>query len=43
MERIERDIWPKLKPGTRLVSRAFSMKGIRKAADSDGVFLYVKE
>lgn len=43
MERIEREIWPKLKPGTRLVSRAFSVKNIQKNAEMDGVFLYIKE
>lgn len=43
MNRIEREIWPQLKPGTRLVSRAFSMKSDREAASTDGVFLYVKK
>lgn len=43
MERIEREIWPKLKPGTRLISRAFSMKGTKKHTDMNGVFLYVKD
>lgn len=43
MDRIEREIWPQLKPGSRLVSRAFSMKVEEKKSSDDGIFLYLKK
>ncbi len=42
MERFEREIWPTLKPGTRVVSNSFRMKGIEPEKIEGGVYLYVK-
>ena len=49
MERFHRLIFPKLKPGTRIVSHAFSMKGLRptktlsrKETGHAPIFLFVK-
>lgn len=42
MERFERDIWPTLKPGCRVVSNSFRMKGLTPEKEEGNVFLYVK-
>ncbi len=42
MHRFEREIWPTLKPGTRVISNAFRMKDTKSLASSDGVHFYRK-
>ncbi len=42
MERFEREIWPRLKPGCRVVSNSFRMKGLQPEKAEDGVYLYRK-
>lgn len=42
MERFEREIWPTLKPGCRVVSNSFRMKGVEPAEAGEGVYLYRK-
>lgn len=42
MERFEREIWPTLKPGCRVVSNSFRMKGLTPDKEEGGVFLYGK-
>lgn len=42
MERFEREVWPTLKPGCRVVSNSFRMKGLTPEKEEGGVFLYVK-
>lgn len=42
MERFEREIWPTLKPGTRVVSNSFKLKGITPDKEEGGVYLYRK-
>lgn len=42
MGKFQKEIWPQLKPGTRVVSHAFQMPGVEVTTrDGDGV-LYVK-
>jgi SAM-dependent methyltransferase len=42
MERFEREIWPTLKPGCRVVSNSFKMKGVEPEKTEGGVYLYRK-
>jgi SAM-dependent methyltransferase len=42
MERFEKEIWPTLKPGCRVVSNSFRMKGLTPDKEEGNVFLYVK-
>jgi SAM-dependent methyltransferase len=42
MERFEKEVWPMLKPGCRVVSNSFRMKGLRPEKEEGNVFLYVK-
>lgn len=42
MERFEREIWPTLKPGCRVVSNSFRMKGVQADQEEGNVFLYRK-
>lgn len=42
MQRFEREIWPTLKPGCRVVSNSFRMKGLTPTKEGGSVFLYVK-
>ncbi len=42
MERFEREIWPTLKPGCRVVSNSFRMKGLEPEQAEGGVYLYRK-
>lgn len=42
MQRFEREIWPTLKPGCRVVSNSFRMKGLTPEKEEGGAFLYVK-
>lgn len=42
MQRFEKEIWPTLKPGTRVVSNTFRMKGLSPEKEEGDVFLYVK-
>lgn len=42
MERFEREIWPTLKPGCRVVSNTFRMKGVEPVRIEGGVYLYRK-
>ena len=43
MKRFEAEIWPTLKPGTRVVSNAFPMKGIKEDSREGNVYLYIKK
>jgi len=42
MQTFKDKIWPNLKPGCRVVSHAFTMKGVTPEREEDGVILYVK-
>ncbi len=42
MQRFEREIWPTLKPGCRVVSNSFRMKGLVPEKEEGNVFLYRK-
>lgn len=42
MQRFEREIWPTLKPGCRVVSNSFRMKGLTPEREEESVFLYLK-
>lgn len=42
MDRFKREIWPTLKPGCRVVSNSFRMKGITPEREEGNVFLYRK-
>ncbi len=42
MERFEKEIWPTLKSGCRVVSNSFRMKGLTPEKEGGGVFLYRK-
>ena len=42
MQRFEQEIWPTLKPGCRVVSNSFRMKGLSPEKEEGNVFLYVK-
>jgi SAM-dependent methyltransferase len=42
MERFEREIWPTLKPGCRVVSNTFRMKGVTPAKVEGDVYCYLK-
>lgn len=43
MRNFEKEIWPDLKKGTRVISNAFKLKGVPITAERDGVYLYVKK
>lgn len=43
MQRFEREIWPKLKKGTRILSNDFVMKNVKVDKQERRVFLYVKK
>lgn len=42
MQRFEQEIWPTLKPGCRVVSNSFRMKGLTPEKEEGNVFLYRK-
>jgi len=42
MDRAERQIWAKMKPGSRMVSNAFAMPGVKPDSEEEGVYLYIK-
>lgn len=35
-------VWPRLKPGTRVVSHSFTLPGVKASAQREGVYLYVR-
>jgi len=41
MKRFYKEIWPKLKPGTRVVSNAFAIHEIKPIKQEDRVYLYL--
>ena len=41
MDQFFRDVWPKLKPGTRVVSNAFQIHHLQPTKQADKVYLYV--
>lgn len=43
MTNFEKDVWPKLRKGTRVVSNAFKLKHVPIKEEKDGVYLYVKK
>lgn len=42
MNRFYREIWPTLKPGTRVLSNTFSIKNLEPVKEEGRVYLYVK-
>lgn len=42
MQTFKKVVWPQLKPGTRVVSHAFKMKGIEPSKTDHDVVLYIK-
>jgi hypothetical protein len=42
MIRVEKEIWPQLKPGALFISNAFPMKGLKEDALEERVYVYVK-
>ena len=42
MQTFKKIIWPQLKPGCKVISHAFAMKGIEPAYKGEGVVMYVK-
>ena len=43
MQRFEKEVWPTLKPGTRVISHSFKMKGVKPVQEDEDAVLYVKE
>lgn len=43
MRRFEKEVWPKLSKGTRVISNAFRMPNVKPLKKSEGVYLYVKK
>lgn len=43
MQRFQKEIWPQLKSGTKVVSHGFSIKELTPVKHEDGVFLYQKD
>lgn len=43
MKNFEKKIWVKLRPGTRVISNIFKMKGVPVTREENGVYLYVKK
>lgn len=43
MDKFEKKIWSKLKPGTRVISNQFKMKGVKHVSKLANVYLYVKK
>lgn len=42
LSRVEREIWAKMKKGSRLVSNAFRLPNLVPAKEESGVYLYIK-
>ncbi len=42
MQTFEKKIWPQLKPGCKVISHSFRMKGVKEKESKNGVVLYVK-
>lgn len=42
MQTFKEKVWPHLKPGCRVVSHAFTMKGVAPKEEENGVIVYVK-
>lgn len=43
MQRFEKEVWPTLKPGTRVISHSFKMKGIKPVKEDGEAVLYIKD
>ena len=43
MTNFEKDVWPKLKKGTRVISNSFKLKGVPVTEEAAGVYLYIKK
>ncbi|PIZ74361.1 hypothetical protein COY07_00675 [Candidatus Peregrinibacteria bacterium CG_4_10_14_0_2_um_filter_43_11] len=43
MKRFYKEIWPTLKPGTRLISNAFRIHDLQPTQEEDSVFVYTKK
>ena len=43
MKQFYREVWPKLKSGTRVVSNAFAIHELKPMQEEDKVYLYVKD
>lgn len=42
MERFHKEVWPTLKKGTRVVSNAFPITGLRPKKEKEKVYLYIR-
>ncbi len=42
MPKVKQEIWPQLKPGTRLISNTFSIKSLQPTQKIDSTLLYIK-
>lgn len=42
MPKVYEEIWPQLKPGSRLISNTFSMKSLKPSQKIDSTILYIK-
>lgn len=42
MEKLEKDIWPTLKPGCKVISNSFRLPNIKPTYDKDGIRVYTK-
>lgn len=42
VEKIHREIWPNLRPGTRLICNGFAMKAVQPKITENKVYLYVR-
>jgi SAM-dependent methyltransferase len=43
MRKFEKDVWPDLKNGTRVLANVFGMPNVKCSKKMDGVYLYVKK
>ena len=43
MKKFHKDVWPTLKPGTRVLSNAFAMHELKPLKEEDKIFLYLKD
>jgi SAM-dependent methyltransferase len=42
MEKLEKDVWPTLKPGCKVISNSFRLPNIKPAFEKNGVRMYIK-
>lgn len=42
MQTFKKTVWPQLKPGCKVISHSFRMKGVKIAAEKEKIVMYVK-